>query len=481
MTAELHKGSMYVEQDSEAFNNGGVRMNRDDDGHPKRTGTWVTASAHIIVAMNIGSGLLSLAWDMAQLGWIAGFGVLMAFSFITYFISTLLADCYESPDPVTRERNYTYMHAIAAHLGGRDAYVCGLAQFLNLVGITIDHTVTASINMMAVKRSSCFLHHGHHASSNPFMIIFACIQILLSQIPNFHKLPRLSILSATMCLASTSTGLGLSIAKVAGRGHHARTSLTGVRVGVDVSGSDKVWRTFQAIGDIASAYAYSTVHLEIQDTLKSTPPENKMMKRASGIGILTTTTFYVLCGCFGYAAFGNDAPKNFLSGFGLFEPSWLIDFANVCIVIHLIVAYQLSCQPLFQIFESRCSEKWRENKFITGEHEIRILFFGAYHFNFFRLVWRTAYVIVTVVVTMIFPFLNDFVGLIRAASFWLLTVYFPIEMHIAQTKMKKYSFTWIWLKALSWACMMVSLVAAAGSVEGLVQSLKVYKPFQSRQ
>ncbi|GKV19980.1 hypothetical protein SLEP1_g30166 [Rubroshorea leprosula] len=116
MTAELHKGSMYVEQDSESFNNGGVRMNRDDDGHPKRTGTWVTASAHIIVAMNIGSGLLSLAWDMAQLGWIAGFGVLMAFSFITYFISTLLADCYESPDPVTRERNYTYMHAIAAHL-----------------------------------------------------------------------------------------------------------------------------------------------------------------------------------------------------------------------------------------------------------------------------------------------------------------------------------------------------------------------------
>ncbi|GLT65214.1 hypothetical protein SLA2020_376580 [Shorea laevis] len=206
-----------------------------------------------------------------------------------------------------------------------------------------------------------------------------------------------------------------------------------------------------------------------------------MMKRASGIGILTTTTFYVLCGCFGYAAFGNDAPKNFLCGFGFYEPSWLIDFANVCIVIHLIVAYQLSCQPLFQIFESRCSEKWRENKFITEEHEIRIPFFGAYHFNFFRLVWRTAYVIVTVVVTMIFPFLNDFVGLIRAASFWLLTVYFPIEMHIAQTKMKKYSFTWIWLKALSWACMIVSLVAAAGSVEGLVQSLKVYKPFQSQE
>ncbi|GLT52162.1 hypothetical protein SLA2020_255160 [Shorea laevis] len=480
MAAELHKGSMYIEQDPEAFNNGDFRKNLDDDGRPKRTGTWVTAIAHIFVAM-IGSGLLSLAWDMAQLGWIAGFGILMAFSFITYFTSTLLADCYQSPDPVTGGSNYTCMHAITTHLGGRNAYVCRLAQCLNLAGITIDDTITASISMLAVKRSGCFLGRGHHPSNNPFMIIFACIQILLNQIPNFHRLPWLSILSAIMCLAYTFTGLGLSIAKIAGRGHHARTSFTAVTVGVDVSGSDKVWRTFQAIGDIASAYAYFTVQMEIQDTLKSSPPENKMMKRASGIGILTTTTFYVLCGCFGYAAFGNDAPKNFLCGFGFYEPSWLIDIANVCIVIHLMVAYQLSCQRLFQIFESRCSEKWHENKFITGEHEIPILYFGAYHFNFFRLVWRTAYVIVTVVVTMIFPFLDDFVGLIRAASFWLLTVYFPIEMHIAQTKMQKYSFTWIWLKVLSWACMIVSLVAAGGSVEGLVQSLKVYKPFQSQE
>jgi hypothetical protein len=47
-------------------------------------------------------------------------------------------------------------------------------------------------------------------------------------------------------------------------GAHARTSLTGVTVGVDVSAQQKVWRTFQALGDIAFAYAYSTVLIEIQ-------------------------------------------------------------------------------------------------------------------------------------------------------------------------------------------------------------------------
>jgi amino acid permease len=79
----------------------------------------------------------------------------------------------------------------------------------------------------------------------------------------------------------------------------------------------------------------------LQDTLKSSPPENRVMKRASLIGILTTTLFYVLCGTLGYAAFGNDAPGNFLTGFGFYEPFWLIDIANVCIAIHLIGAYQV--------------------------------------------------------------------------------------------------------------------------------------------
>lgn len=76
----------------------------------------MTGSAHIITAV-IGSGVLSLAWAIAQLGWVAGPAVLMAFSFITYFTSTMLADCYRSPDPVTGKRNYTYMEVVRSYLG----------------------------------------------------------------------------------------------------------------------------------------------------------------------------------------------------------------------------------------------------------------------------------------------------------------------------------------------------------------------------
>ncbi|PHT98225.1 Amino acid permease 6 [Capsicum chinense] len=375
----------------------------DDDGRPKRTGTVLTASAHIITAV-IGSGVLSLAWATAQLGWIAGPVALVAFSAITWFNSLLLADCYRAPDGL---RNYTYMDAVRAHLGGRKVQLCGLAQYGNLVGVTIGYAITTSISMGAIGRSNCFHKNGHdadcHESNNPFIIIFGVLQILLCQIPNFHRLSFLSIIAAVMSFAYSFIGLGLSIAMIAKEGVSGNTSLTGTTVGKDLSGTQKMWNTFSALGDIAFAYAFSNVLIEIQakhfcfnnhfDTLKSHPPENKTMKKATFAGISVSTMFYTLCGLLGYAAFGNKAPGNFLTGFGFYEPFWLVDIANVCIVVHL---------------------------------------FGAY------------------------------------------------QMYISQAKIPKNSFTWIWLNVLSFVCLIISLLAAAGSVQGLVKSVQKFKPFHSR-
>lgn len=76
----------------------------------------MTASAHIVTAV-IGSGVLSLAWAMAQLGWVIGLLALLSFAFITWYCSTLQADCYRSPDPITGKRNYSYMEAVRTNLG----------------------------------------------------------------------------------------------------------------------------------------------------------------------------------------------------------------------------------------------------------------------------------------------------------------------------------------------------------------------------
>ncbi|KAK2438854.1 Amino acid permease 2 [Trifolium repens] len=447
----------------------------DDDGRLKRTGSVWTASSHIITAV-IGSGVLSLAWAIAQLGWIAGPAVMILFSLVTIYTSSFLADCYRSGDINSGKRNYTYMDAVRSILGGANVTFCGMFQYLTLFGIVIGYTIAASISMTAIKRSNCFHKSGDKSpcqmSSNQYMIMFGVTEIFLSQIPDFDQIWWLSSVAAVMSFTYSIIGLALGIAKVAENGI-IKGSLTGINIGA-VSETQKIWKTFQALGDIAFAYSYAVVLIEIQDTLKSPPSEAKSMKKATKISIAVTTTFYMLCGCMGYAAFGNAAPGNLLTGFGFYNPYWLVDIANAAIVVHLVGAYQVFAQPIFGFVEKASTQRWPN---INKEFKIEIPCLPPYKLNLFRLVWRTVFVILTTVISMLLPFFNDIVGVIGALGFWPLTVYFPVEMYISQKKIPKWSNRWICLQIFSGACLVVSVVAAVGSIAGVLLDLKTYKPF----
>lgn len=179
----------------------------------------------------------------------------------------------------------------------------------------------------------------------------------------------------------------------------------------------------------------------------------------------------------GYAAFGDMAPGNLLTGFGFYNPYWMVDIANAAIVIHLIGAYQVYCQPLFAFVEKAAIKKFPNSQFITRDIEIPTLGLRTYRLNLFRLVWRTVFVITTTVISMLLPFFNDIVGLLGALGFWPLTVYFPVEMYIKQKQIPKWSTKWVCLQILSMACLIITIAAAAGSVAGVVLDLKSYKPF----
>ncbi|XP_044490845.1 amino acid permease 3-like [Mangifera indica] len=449
-----------------------------DNGRLKRTGNVWTASAYIITAA-MGPGVLSLAWATAQLGWIVGPTFIFVFSFVTYYTSTLLAACYRSGDPVNRSTNYTYMDAVRSNLGGAKVKLCGLVQYLNLFGVAIGYTIASSISMMAIERSNCFHSSGGknpcHMNRSLYTIGFGVAEIILSQIPDFHQLWWLSIVAAVMSFAYSTIGLGLGIAKIAKTGTF-RGSLTGISIGT-VTKTQKIWTGFQALGDIAFAYSYSIILVEIQDTVKSPPSEEKIMKKASLVSVGVTTLFYMLCGCVGYAAFGDSSPKNLLTGFGFYNPYWLLDIANAAIVIHHVGAYQVFCQPLFAFIEKQAAARFPDSDFITKEIKIPIPGCRPFSLNLFRLVWRTGFVIITTVISMLLPLFNGVFGLLGARGYWQLTVYYPVEMYIAQKKIPKWSMKWLCLQILSFACLAITIAAAAGSIAGVVLDLKSYKPF----
>ncbi|XP_031503733.1 amino acid permease 4-like [Nymphaea colorata] len=458
------------------------RGDEGDGGHV-RTGTVWTATAHIITAV-IGAGVLGLPWSVAQLGWVLGPAAILLFAWVTYYTALLLADCYRYPDKAAGQRNRVYMDAVSTILGPKQEKLCGVAQHIDLWGALIGYTITTSTSMMAVKKSNCFHKYGHDSecrmSGNLYMILFGVIEIVLAQLPNLEKVTLLSIIAAIMSFAYSLIGLGLCIAKVAMNGK-LKGSLTGTEVNDGgMSLATKTWNAFQALGNIAFAYTYAVVLIEIQDTMKSPPPENESMRRANFYAVGVTTVFYMTLGCIGYAAFGNSSPGNFLTGFGFYEPYWLIDIGNICVIVHLVGAYQVYAQPIFFHLENWIAKSWPA--FYTRDKVYRISLpktTTMFEFTIMRLVVRSSFIVLMTLVAMIIPFFNAVMGLLGALTFWPLTVYFPVSMYMVQEKVKRQTFTWFRLKFLDLISMVVCILAAVGSVAGIIDSLKHAAPFKS--
>ncbi|KAJ7960999.1 Amino acid permease [Quillaja saponaria] len=436
----------------------------------KRTGTVWTAVAHIVTGV-IGSGVLSLAWSIAQLGWIAGPLAMIIFASITLMSAFLLCNSYRSPDPeYGPDRNRSYLDAVQLHLGENYARMCGFFVYLSLYGLGIAYNVTSAISMRAIQKSNCYHKEGHQAAceyeDTYYMLLFGVVQIVLSQIPNFHNIDWLSGVAAIMSFTYSFIGLGLAVARVIGDGY-VKGSIGGITTTSRVA---KLWLVAQALGDIAFAYPYSVILIEIQDTLKSPPPENQTMKKASTISVVLSTLFYLCCGSSGYAAFGDDTPGNLLTGFGFYEPFWLVDFANACIVLHLVGAYQVYSQPLFANVENWFHAKFPSSVFVNRIYTLKLPLLSTFRVNMLRLCFRTAYVASTTIIAMIFPYFNQVLGALGGMTFWPLTIYFPVEMYIKQGNVQAWTTKWVMLRTFTLVCLMVALFSLTGSIEGLVSA-----------
>ncbi|KAJ6433682.1 hypothetical protein OIU84_017389 [Salix udensis] len=345
------------------------------------------------------------------------------------------------------------MDAVRALLGPKHVLISGIMQYSMLWGIIIGFTITAAISAATMKRSTCFHEKGPSAkcgvSGISYMLAFGALEILLSQFPNLEKVTFLSVIATLTSLAYALIALCLSIPKFSIQ-HEAKGTIMVAMAGEGLATSTKIWRVFQALGNIAFSYTYSMLLLEIQDTLKSPPAENKAMKRVTLYAIGGTALFYTSLGCMGYAAFGADAPGNYLTGF--YKPLWLVDIANLAVIIHLTVGYQVFAQTIFAINEKWLATRWQApGSFFNKIYTVRFQCIQNYSFQLTpsRILLRTGFVVLTTLVAMLFPFFNAILGLLGSISFWPLTVYFPLNMYMVQAKIKRGNSKWIMFQVLS--------------------------------
>lgn len=94
----------------------------------------------------------------------------------------------------------------------------------------------------AILQSNCYHKEGHDApceyGDSLFILLFGFIQLVFSQIPDFHNMEVLSIMAAVMSFAYTFIGLGLGFAKVIG------TLVLNLVVIYDTYGATNIYYTY---------------------------------------------------------------------------------------------------------------------------------------------------------------------------------------------------------------------------------------------
>lgn len=127
---------------------------------------------------------------------------------------------------------------------------------------------------------------------------------------------------------------------------------------------------------------------------------------------------------------------------------------------------------MYGFVEQWCSKRWPNSAFLNLEYNVRLPGKRTFKVNAFRLIWRTVYVIITTIISMVIPFFNAVLGILGAIGFWPLTVYYPVEMYIRQTNVKWWGRKFFLLHLLSFVTLLISIAGLLGGIIGIIESLK---------
>ncbi|RZC77085.1 hypothetical protein C5167_001305, partial [Papaver somniferum] len=139
-----------------------------------------------------------------------------------------------------------------------------------------------------------------------FLIIFGGLLLILAQIPSFHSLRHINLISLLLCLAYSTCAIAGSI--------YVGNSSNAPPKDYTIKGDpvDKVFSIFNAVAIIATTFGNGIIP-EIQATL-APPVKGKMFKGLSICYTVVSVTFFGVA-ISGYWAFGNNAGGIIINNF----------------------------------------------------------------------------------------------------------------------------------------------------------------------
>ncbi|KAJ7520896.1 hypothetical protein O6H91_19G028300 [Diphasiastrum complanatum] len=452
----IAKSSTRLENSIESFQPAESKI--DDAGALfvlESKGTWVHAGYHLTTSIAQPS-LLSLPFAFVGLGWGPGILGLITGAAVTFYAYYLLSRILE--DSETRGHRYIRFRDLSRDVLGPawSRLVILPFQLTLCVGAVIGAVLLGGQSLKIV-----YLQYFPNGSLQlyQFIIISGAAMLFLSQLPSFHSLRYMNLVSLVTCL-------GYSICVVSSAIYIVHSKQAPKRdYSLPYGPSNKFFNVFTSLSLIATNYGNGIIP-EIQATI-APPTSQKMLKGLIICYIIVVSTYFPVT-VSGYWAFGNHASGNIFINFITVHgvpliPKWLLILSNALVIVQLIAVALVYSQPTFEIIEGRSSN------IKYGKYGLRNLLP--------RLLLRTLFVAFPTLVAAMLPFFGDIYAFLGAFFCIPFDFILPMVFYSKYFKLSTRS-VMFWINAsIIIVFTIVGLLGCISTIRQIILDAKMYKLF----
>ncbi|KAL4182439.1 hypothetical protein AMTRI_Chr11g150040 [Amborella trichopoda] len=407
----------------------------------KSEGSWIHCGYHLTTSI-VAPALLSLPFALASLGWVLGLLCLTIGALVTFYSYNLLSLVLEHH--AQQGQRHLRFRDMAHHiLGPRWArYFVGPIQFAVCYGAVVGCTLLGGQSMKSIYLIN---HPNGGMKLFEFVMIFGCLMLVLAQVPSFHALRHINLVSLILAL-------GYSACATAGSIHVGNSSDAHKDYSLNGDTASRMFAGFNAMAIIATTYGNGIIP-EIQATL-APPVKGKMFKGLLVCYSVVFVTFFSVA-ISGYWAFGNKAGGTILANFFVdgkaLVPKWLLVLSNLFALLQVSAVGVVYLQPTNEVLERKFGDA------MSAEFSPRNVIP--------RLILRSISVALATLLAAMLPFFGDINALIGAFGFIPLDFVLPVVFYNTTFAPSKKSF-------LFWGNTTIALVFSAVGLIGAVSAVR---------
>ncbi|GFP90991.1 gaba transporter 1 [Phtheirospermum japonicum] len=421
----------------------------------KSRGSWLHCGYHLTTAI-VGPALLSLAFAFTLLGWIGGVICLTFAGLVTFYSYSLMSLVLEHYARLgKRQLRYQDMaHDILGPGWGR--FLVGPLQLAVCYGAVIATTLLGGQTLKFIYSVST---PDGSMQLYQFIVVYGGLTLIMAQIPSFHSLRHINLVSLVLCLAYSVCTTVASI-YIGHSKNKLKKDYTISGVGVN-----RVFGVFNAISIIATTYGNSIVP-EIQATI-APPVTGKMFKGLVVCYSVVISTYFSVA-ISGYWAFGNEARGpillNFMDSVGMpLLPNWFLLMTCAFTLGQLSAVTLVYLQPTNVVIE----RKFADPK--MNQYSMR----NAVP----RLVFRSLSVIIATTLAAMLPFFADIMAFFGAVGCIPLDFILPMLFYNVTFKPSTRSLTFWGNTIIIVISSVLGVVGTVASVRQIILDAKTYQLF----